>query len=113
MSKGEKLSAIGLILIGFVVVTFISYTHGVNKGEAIGYKNGHTVGLKEGEDNSIKTDFSTGIKLRQDYNKLVEDYNNLRNTTVQYVQIPQYAPRTPVSCTSYSFSEYSSTTNCY
>lgn len=111
----EKIIVIVLLL----TMGVLGYYGGYNRGQASksgefdrGYERGQNVGREEQKriHELLGTNWENSYKeLEKDHNALVKDYNTL----VQLANTPQYQPRKPVTCNTYSFSEYSASTTCY
>lgn len=79
------------------------------------YNAGKTSNLEQELVNSRQDNSSTGSRnaeLLSNYNKLVGDYNSLRDEVIKYVNSNQYQPKQSLSCTSNSIGA-SVYTNCY
>lgn len=103
---------IAFIILIVLLVGIGSYFIGSSTGKSEAYQNGYNDGRVIGFNDAPKPDYTYQDKLFADYNKLVEDYNTLRESTPAVVQVPVYQPRTPVSCTSNTIGSYAYT-NCY
>lgn len=112
---------IAVFVITVLGVATISFSVGMKTGN----DNGRTNAKVDFEAYSLKADSASAIEaknanaqaeiLRNEYNKLSEDYNNLRNSLLRYENNVQYQARQPITCTTNQpLTEYSSiTTRCY
>lgn len=106
-----------------VIVTFLgAYFVGFQYGKSYAYDTGYTEGKRVASDQAVK-DYAQNLdswstspinplvvennRLRDDYNSLVVDYNNLRNAAINYVNATTYQPRQTITCrTNTYFAEY-------
>lgn len=113
----------GLLIIA-VIISIIAGTF--YSGILFGYSDGYDTAMNESSNKSqqpspsnmpsdiqtqaVANEMSENQKLRDQYNALVNDYNNLLTQTANN---NSYAPRTPVTCNSYTYGMNSATTTCY
>lgn len=93
---------------------------GYSQGKVAGDDSGYKRGVAEGQQQSARyganmlatpqTDYG---ELLTKYNGLVNDYNALRNSVVNYINSSQYQPRSTIHCTSSNFGSQTTYTNCY
>jgi hypothetical protein len=120
-------AAVLISLILMVGSSVGGYYYGNHKGFASGYSIGHDVGYKsapkpnsykEGQydvlNNLLALETNAYGGLVTNYNGLVNDYNNLRSNVIKYIGATSYQARTPITCTTHSYSMLdSSSTTCY
>jgi hypothetical protein len=119
-----KVLKVLFVIISLSVGLFAAYSYGVDSGT----ENGRNAMASEKDKeitrlnqelsfarspNVFDTSKTDLVNLRNDYNALVTDYNNLRNAVIQYAGSVSYQARQPITCNSYSYSESSVTTRCY
>lgn len=102
-----------LVLLAVVLVAlslYGGYTFGNKRGYSAGMSEGERLGYDKGFQEAPKPDPFAQAQLRNDYNKLVDDYNNLLEQANASA-----ARRQPISCTSYSYgiNDAFTSTNCY
>lgn len=111
-------TALALVVVVVVMVglSIGGFAYGKHTGFSSGYKRGQAVAKANATEPNYDLEYK-GLfydKLESDYNTLVDDYNNLRNSAVRYVNVTQYQPRTPIHCsTTYYDMLNTANTNCY
>lgn len=102
----------GIVVAALLILVAAGSFYGGNyQGKAAGYSNGYAKAQQERPPVNLSRFVlsSEYDSLREDHNKLINDYNAL----VKYANTPQYQPRQPISCTSYNYGFSSTSTTCY
>jgi hypothetical protein len=102
------------IILGILIVAcaaIASYAYGKSEGK--NEKNNELQSELITAQESEKSAWSINQELSDTNEKLVDDYNNLRDAVIKYVDTTHYAPRQTLTCNSYSYGMSSVATTCY
>lgn len=108
---GVPVIIIALLIIGVGISFKAGYARGRNISWQQGYDKGHSDGLAEIGPRLADDEQKLG-SLRDQYNNLADDYNELRSNVTNYINANQYKAVQRISCTSSSLGSYTYT-NCY
>ena len=104
-------SLLTLVLIGSA--GYVGYLGGKSSEQAASRQE--VAKLKKNLDTSKGDSYVKDLRieyLESEYNKLTNDYNDLRSKAIQYINASQYRPRQSINCSSNLLSN-TVYTNCY